>query len=100
MMRITVDKWKDFCQEFAGFFQHINGSLERTDDQVTFRSPVNRVSTHLSVFRNGEFSATMPLHGIDSKISEAIFNVQEKSVQILGEAVDYTYRVPSELQSK
>ena len=100
MMRIAVGNWSNFCQEFADFFQHINGSIECTDEQVTFRSPVNRVSTHLSVFRNGEFSATMPLHGIDSKISGAIFNVQEKSVQLFGEAVDYTYRVPSELQSK
>ena len=76
MMRITVDKWKDFCQEFAGFFQHIN-ALERTDEQVTFRSPVNRVSTHLVSFETVNSQPQCRFMASIRKF-QAIFNNQEK----------------------
>ena len=98
-MQVAIDDWHKFCKSFESFFQDIDGVVETMEKNITFRSPNNRVSTHLSVFNNGEFSAGMPLHGVDSKIKQVVFTGSEKKIQLLGENIDYTYRVPLELQT-
>ena len=98
-MRVAIDDWDDFCKSFEYFFQEINGAVDTNETHIIFRSPNSRVTTHLSVYKNGEFSAAMPLHGIDSKIQEVVFSGDEKKIQFLGESIDYTYRVPLELQT-
>jgi len=88
-MQVAIDDWHKFCKSFESFFQDIDGVVETMEKNITFRSPNNRVSTHLSVFNNGEFS----------KIQQVVFTGSEKKIQLLGENIDYTYRVPLELQT-
>jgi len=37
------------------------------------------------------------LHGIDAKVEQVIFNQQDFEIQLLGNGVDYVYRVPPQL---
>ena len=39
----------------------------------------------------------MPLHGIDAKVEEVHFNQENFEIKLLGDGVDYTYKVPPQL---
>jgi len=97
MSSIKVEQWHELGTLFEAFFNSINGRVEWNEEVLQFTSPSDQVETSLSIYQNGRFAAAMPLHGIDAKVEQVIFNQQDFEIQLLGNGVDYVYRVPPQL---
>ncbi len=97
MSSVHVEQWHELGTLFEAFFTSINGRVERNEDVLRFTSQPDQVETSLSIYQNGHFAATMPLHGIDAKVEQVVFKQRDFEIQLLGDSLDYVYRVPSQL---
>ena len=97
MSRMNIEHWPELCEAFEVFFTKVNGEVEYSGDALRFISPPDQVQTSLFLYRKGNFAASMPLHGIDAKVEEIHFNQEKFEIQLLGDGVDYTYKVPPQL---
>ena len=94
---MKIEHWPELCEAFEVFFTKVNGEVEYSGDALRFISPPDQVQTSLFLYRKGNFAASMPLHGIDAKVEEIHFNQEKFEIQLLGDGVDYTYKVPPQL---
>lgn len=94
---MNIEHWPELCEAFEVFFTKVNGEVEYSGDALRFISPPDQVQTSLFLYRKGNFAASMPLHGIDAKVEEIHFNQEKFEIQLLGDGVDYTYKVPPQL---
>ena len=62
---------------------------------ASFTSKAPDVETGIAIYSDGQFSASMPLHGIDSVVKRVIF--ANEAITLQGDAIDYTYRIPPEI---
>lgn len=97
MSSMNIEHWPELCEAFEVFFTKVNGEVEFSGDALRFISPPDQVQTSLFLYRKGNFAASMPLHGIDAKVEEVHFNQEKFEIQLLGDGVDYTYKVPPQL---
>ncbi len=97
MSNLKIEQWSELCIAFEQFFTQVNGEVEYSEDVLRFISPSDQVQTSLFLYRKGSFAASMPLHGIDAKVEEVCFDQTEFNIQLLGDGVDYTYKVPPQL---
>ena len=97
MSNMNIEHWPELCEAFEVFFTKVNGEVEYSGDALRFISPPDQVQTSLFLYRKGNFAASMPLHGIDAKVEEIHFNQEKFEIQLLGDGVDYTYKVPPQL---
>ena len=97
MKHFNIEQWTEVCESFEEFFDDVEGDVERSEDALRFISPLDLVQTSLFLYRSGNFAAAMPLHGIDAKVEHIHFKPEAFEIQLLGEGVDYTYKVPPEL---
>ena len=97
MSSMNIEHWPELCEAFEVFFTKVNGEVEYSGDALRFISPPDQVQTSLFLYRKGNFAASMPLHGIDAKVEEIHFNQEKFEIQLLGDGVDYTYKVPPQL---
>ena len=97
MSNVNIEEWHELCKGFEVFFTNVNGEVEYSEDVLRFISPPDQVQTSLFLYRKGNFAASMPLHGIDAKADEVHFNQESFEIKLLGDGVDYTYKVPPQL---
>lgn len=97
MTHFKVKQWDELRTYFTSFFSHVSGNVEQTKDSIRFSSPPHLVETSLSVFRDGRFGASMPLHGIDSKVEMLDFQTEPHQISFIGEGLEYIYRIPTQL---
>jgi hypothetical protein len=62
---------------------------------ASFSSRAPDVETGIAIYSDGQFSASMPLHGIDSMVKKVIF--ANEAITLKGDSIDYTYRIPPEI---
>ena len=62
---------------------------------ASFSSRAPDVETGIAIYSDGQFSASMPLHGIDSVVKKVIF--ANEAITLKGDSIDYTYRIPPEI---
>ncbi len=97
MLNVNIEQWNELCHAFEEFFIPVNGEVEYSEDVLRFISPSDQVQTSLFLYRRGSFAASMPLHGIDAKVEDIRFNQEKHEIQLIGDGVDYTYKVPPQL---
>lgn len=97
MLNVNIEQWNELCHAFEEFFIQVNGEVEYSEDVLRFISPSDQVQTSLFLYRRGSFAASMPLHGIDAKVEDIRFYQEKYEIQLMGDGVDYTYKVPPQL---
>ncbi len=98
-MRIeySISDWDSIASTFAEIFDKL-GNIEHTNSFIRFSSFSSDVATGININKNGAFDASMPLHGIGGKVEKIIFT--ENTVQLIGNSLDYTYRIPPEILNR
>jgi len=95
-MKFSINQWDEICAEFHRMF-HSLGNVESTEDMIRFSSTEPFVSTGIVLSRNGTMAASMPLHNLNSKFVEVVFDISLEQITLLGSGFNYTYRIPDEL---
>lgn len=93
----SIEDWESITKHFKTLF-HGMGEVEQNEETIRFSSVKPNVTTSISINKDGSFDASMPLHGIGGIIENVIFT--ENSVQLTGESLNYTYRIPPEILNK
>jgi len=93
----SIEDWESIVKHFKTLFNGM-GEINHTDKSIRFSSIKPDVVTSISINKDGSFDAAMPLHGIGGIIENVIFT--ENSVQLTGESLNYTYRIPPEILNK
>ena len=55
------------------------------------------LETGLALRRDGRIAASMPLHGVEAVVSEMRWDATLTWVALVGDGVNYTYRIPEEV---
>ena len=92
----AVNDWLNLNQAFNRFFAPY-GTVIVAEDAISFSADASKVSTSFTVFSDGRFAATMPLHEVDAKADRLIFNETSNSLRCEGPFGEYTYRIPQQL---
>ena len=95
-MKFSINQWDEICAEFHRMF-HGLGNVESTEDMIRFSSTEPFVSTGIGLSRDGTMVASMPLHNLNSKFVEVVFDTSLEQITLLGSGFNYTYRIPEEL---
>jgi len=95
-MKFSINQWDEICAEFHRMF-HGLGNVESTEDMIRFSSTEPFVSTGIGLSRDGTMVASMPLHNLNSKFDEVVFDTSFEQITLLGSGFNYTYRIPEEL---
>jgi hypothetical protein len=95
-MKLSIDQWGEIREEFTRIF-HGLGKVETTEEIIRFSSIEPFVSTGIVLFRDGTMAANMPLHNLNSKFDEVVFDTSLEQITLLGSGFNYTYRIPDEL---
>ena len=95
-MKFSINQWDEICAEFHRMF-HGLGNVESTEDMIRFSSTEPFVSTGIGLSRDGTMAASMPLHNLNSKFVEVVFDTSLEQITLLGSGFNYTYRIPEEL---
>jgi hypothetical protein len=86
--RLQVDDWERLVAELERFDPP---ELTVEDDSVRLEFDV----AHLAIFRDGRFTAGMPLHEVDGERAETVVVDHDAgAVTLLGASVEYTFRRP------
>ena len=95
-MKFSINQWDEICAEFHRMF-HDLGNVESTEDMIRFSSTEPFVSTGIGLSRDGTMVASMPLHNLNSKFDEVVFDTSLEQITLLDSGFNYTYRIPEEL---
>ena len=95
-MKFSINQWDEICAEFHRMF-HDLGNVESTEDMIRFSSTEPFVSTGIGLSRDGTMVASMPLHNLNSKFDDVVFDTSLEQITLLGSGFNYTYRIPEEL---
>jgi len=68
-----ITQWDDIVAKFTNTFNGL-GTVLHNEKIASFTSKAPDVETGIAIYSDGQFSATMPLHGIDSVVKKVIFN--------------------------
>ena len=90
----AIEQWEKIITKFNQTFDGL-GTVIHNDEMASFTSRAPDVETGIAIYADGQFSASMPLHGIDSMVKKVIFSTDAITLQ--GESVDYTYRIPPQI---
>ena len=90
----TIEQWDQIITKFTQTFDGL-GTVLHNAEMASFTSKAPDVETGIAIYADGQFSASMPLHGIDSMVKKVIFT--NETITLQGESVDYTYRIPPEI---
>ena len=90
----TIEQWDKIITKFTQTFDGL-GTVLHNDEMASFTSRAPDVETGIAIYADGQFSASMPLHGIDSIVKKVIFS--NDAITLKGESVDYTYRIPPQI---
>ena len=90
----TIEQWDKIIAKFTQTFEGL-GTVLHNEEMASFTSRAPDVETGIAIYSNGQFSASMPLHGIDTMVSKVIFS--NEAITLLGKSIDYTYRIPPEI---
>ena len=96
MITAEISDWSSLCREFKSFFIGF-GHIIENDNFVQFKSFKENVATGFSISKEGNFAASMPLHGLEGKALAVSFDRVEHEIHVHGLESKYTYRVPQEL---
>ena len=91
---LEITQWQEIIDAFTDTFNGL-GTVLFNNEMTSFTSRAPDVETGLAIYSNGQFSASMPLHGIDSTIQKVIFS--SKEITLKGDNIDYTYKIPPEI---
>lgn len=91
---LDIKQWNEIVKKFNQIFNGL-GTILHNDEMASFTSRAPDVETGLAIYSDGQFSASMPHHGIDSMIQKVIFSHEE--ITLKGDSIDYTYRIPPEI---
>ena len=89
-----ITQWDDIVAKFTNTFNGL-GTVLHNEKIASFTSKAPDVETGIAIYSDGQFSASMPHHGIDSMIQKVIFSHEE--ITLKGDSIDYTYRIPPEI---
>ena len=95
-MNLEISDWDAICSQFSRMFQHL-GEVTITEKHLSYFSIKPNVSTSLMLTDDGHLVASMPLHNIDSRFEQVIFDDSLESIRLIGPAFDYTYTIPTEI---
>ena len=90
----AIEQWEKIITKFTQTFDGL-GTVLHNDEMASFTSRAPDVETGIAIYADGQFSASMPLHGIDSMVKKVIFSTDAITFQ--GESVDYIYRIPPQI---
>ncbi len=93
----SIDDWDSITSHFETIFGNL-GEVEHTDSYIRFSSYSSDVKTNININKNGDFDASMPLHGVRGMVKQVIFT--ENTVQLIGQSLNYTYRIPPEILNR
>lgn len=93
----SISDWNSIISHFKTIFTNL-GEIEHTDTYIRFCSFNSDVDTSININKNGDFDASMPLHGIGGKIQQVVFS--DNTVQLIGQSLNYTYRIPPEILNR
>jgi len=86
--RLQVEDWDRIVTALERF-----DAPETQVDEDTVRLEFD--SAHLTVSRDGQFTAGMPLHEVDGQHADTVVVDHEAgAVTLTGESVEYTFRSP------
>jgi len=91
---LDIKQWNEIVKKFNQIFNGL-GTILHNEKMASFTSRAPDVETGLAIYSDGQFSASMPHHGIDSMIQKVIFSHEE--ITLKGDSIDYTYRIPPEI---
>lgn len=91
---LDIKQWQEIVDAFTATFDGL-GTVLFNNEMTSFTSRAPDVETGLAIYSDGQFSASMPLHGIDSTIQKVIFSTKE--ITLKGDNIDYTYKIPPEI---
>ena len=69
----TIEQWDKIITKFTQTFDGL-GTVLHNDEMASFTSRAPDVETGIAIYADGQFSASMPLHGIDSIVKKVIFS--------------------------
>lgn len=95
-MEHHISDWDAISSQFSTMFQGL-GEVKVTEEHLSYSSKKPHVATSLMLTRDGQLVASMPLHTIDSRFEQVIFDESLEAIRLLGPGFDYTYTIPSEL---
>ena len=90
----TIEEWNKIIDKFTQTFDG-PGTVLHNNEMASFSSNAPDVETGIAIYSDGQFSASMPLHGIDSVVKKVIF--ANETITLKGDSIDYTYRIPPEI---
>jgi hypothetical protein len=93
---IAVSDWDSVVGAFHELFADL-GDVVEDGDGIGFRSRPADVATGLSLGKDGGLAASMPLHGMQATVHTLRFDESRRWVELVGDAVSYTYRIPDAL---
>ena len=91
---LDITQWQEIIDAFTATFDGL-GTVLFNNEMTSFTSRAPDVETGIAIYSDGQFSAAMPLHGIDSIVKKVIFN--HDSITLKGDSIDYTYRIPPQI---
>ena len=95
-MRFHINQWSEIRTQFDIMFGGL-GSVEASDEILHFTSVEPYVATGITLSRKGAMTANMPLHNLDSTFDRVEFNESLTEFTLIGNSLNYTYRIPSEI---
>ena len=91
---LDITQWQEIIDAFTQTFDGL-GTVLHNNEMTSFSFKAPDVETGIAIYSDGQFSASMPLHGIDSTIQKVIFST--KAITLKGDNIDYTYKIPPEI---
>ena len=77
----TIEQWDQIISKFTQTFDGL-GTVLHNAEMASFTSKAPDVETGIAIYADGQFSASMPLHGIDSMGQES--NLHQRSHYVAG----------------
>ncbi len=87
----AIEQWDTIVKRFTEMFDGL-GTVLHNEQMASFTSRAPDVETGIAIYSNGQFCASMPLHGIDSVVEKIVF--LDNAITMIGNSIDYTYRIP------
>jgi len=82
--------WNEVLANFKHLFGNL-GEITENNSSIGYNSMKPDVETSIIIFKNGSFSAAMPLHGIGARVDTLTFT--STSLSLSGDNLDYTYKI-------
>jgi len=94
--KAALSDWDAIVRAFYVLFDGL-GKIEQHETCIAFESIAPDVATSLTLRRDGLLAASMPLHGMQAKVTTLHWDSSMTWVELAGEGLSYTYRIPAEL---